>query len=143
MSPSARSGDSYPVAGILRRMWAVIIPLAGAFTASAAELVRGPYLQSGTPTSVIVKWRTDVPTASIVFYGDQPDDLALVTGQIHPTTEHQVRISGLSPASKYFYSVGSFGETLAGGDSDHFFITHPPAGSRKPVRIWAIGDCGT
>jgi acid phosphatase type 7 len=129
--------------GFLKRAWAVIIPLAAAFSVSAAELVRGPYLQSGTPTSVIVKWRTDVPTNSIVFYGDDPSELSHVTGHVQPTTEHQVRVSGLSPASKYFYRIGSFGETLAGGDAEHYFVTHPAAGVRKATRIWALGDCGT
>jgi acid phosphatase type 7 len=143
MSPSATRGELYLFAGILQHAWAVILPLAGGFAASAAELVRGPYLQSATPTSVIVKWRTDVPTNSIVFYGDHPGNLSYVAGHIQPTTEHQVRVSGLSPASKYFYRIGSFAETLAGGDSEHFFVTHPPAGSRRPTRIWAIGDCGT
>jgi acid phosphatase type 7 len=143
MLPSASPAALCSFPCVLRRAWAVIIPLAGAFAAGAAELVRGPYLQSGTPSSVIVKWRTDVPTHSIVFYGDHPDSLVYVTGHLQPTTEHQVRVTGLSPSSKYFYSIGSFGETLAGGDSEHFFVTHPPPGSRKPTRLWAIGDCGT
>src|SRR5947207_9612105 len=38
-------------------------------TAVAASLTRGPYLQSGTPTSLIVRWRTDTPTNSLVRFG--------------------------------------------------------------------------
>lgn len=33
------------------------------------RIVRGPYLQLGTPTSVIVRWRTDAATDSIVRWG--------------------------------------------------------------------------
>src|SRR5215204_5093058 len=113
------------------------------FEAWSAELVRGPYLQTGTPNSVIIKWRTDEPTNSIVLYGDAPDDLRSVAGSVQSTTEHQVRVSGLAPATRYFYSIGSFTERLAGGDSNHFFVTHPVVGRRKPTRIWALGDCGT
>ena len=35
----------------------------------APQLVRGPYLQSGSSTSVVVHWRTSIPTESIVWYG--------------------------------------------------------------------------
>ena len=30
-------------------------------------VIRGPYLQSGTPTSVIVRWRTDAATAAMII----------------------------------------------------------------------------
>jgi hypothetical protein len=36
--------------------------------AQKAQIIRGPYLQSVTPTSVLVHWRTDTPTASQVYY---------------------------------------------------------------------------
>jgi len=32
-------------------------------------LARGPYLQSGTTNSVILRWRTDLPCSSTVRYG--------------------------------------------------------------------------
>jgi hypothetical protein len=34
--------------------------------ASAAVLERGPYLQTPTSASMVLKWRTDVPTDSVV-----------------------------------------------------------------------------
>jgi acid phosphatase type 7 len=111
--------------------------------AVAAELLRGPYLQLGTPNSVIVKWRTDQVTESIVRYGLAPDELELSAVDLVPTTEHAVQILGLTPNTKYFYSIGSITENLAGGDENHFFLTHPIAGQAKPTRIWAIGDAGT
>ena len=97
----------------------------------------------GTPSGVIVKWRSDEPTESIVFYGTHPDDLLLVSGNLEQTTEHAVQVSGLDANTQYFYSIGSLFERLAGGDEAHSFVTHPRAGKPKPTRIWAIGDCGT
>jgi phosphodiesterase/alkaline phosphatase D-like protein len=55
-------------------------------------------------------------------------------------TEHEVRLSGLTPDTKYFYSIGSSALRLAGGP-DCYFVT-PPTNTR-PTRIWAIGDSGT
>ena len=78
----------------------------------AQTVVRGPYLQSGTPSSVIVKWRTDETTDSVVRYGLAPDSLTLSAANSDSTTEHEVEVTGLSALSadvKYFYSVDSAG----------------------------------
>ena len=112
----------------------------------APTVVRGPYLQSGTSSSVIIKWRTDVATDSLVRYGlgHDPDGLQLSATNSTPTTEHAVQLTGLSADVKYFYSVGSSSALqLAGGDSDHFVVTAPTPGTAKPTRIWVIGDSGT
>lgn len=121
---------------------AIAFLLACASGASGAELVRGPYLQSGTHTTVTIRWRTDEPTESIVLYGTEEDDLHLIAGDLEPGTEHEVELAGMDPATQYFYSVGSFFDTLASGP-DYFFVTHPRPGESKPTRIWVIGDCGT
>ena len=114
-----------------------------AWVAEAQTLVRGPYLQSGTPSSVIVKWRTDEATDSVVHYGLDPDGLTLSATNSTSTTEHAVQLTGLSADVKYFYAVGTSAVTLAGGDSDHFVVTAPDPGTAKPTRIWVIGDSGT
>ncbi len=109
----------------------------------SASVTRGPYLQIGTPNSTIVRWRTNVPTDSRVSYGTTQGSLTSVAGNPTQTTEHEVILSGLSPATKYFYSVGSTSQALAGNDASHFFITSPIAGSTNPTRIWILGDSGT
>ena len=111
-------------------------------TSHAAEIIRGPYLQVGTPSSVTLRWRTDEPAGSVVFFGADPSFLYQLTGSLDPVTEHEVTLFGLTPATRYYYSVGSLFEQLAFG-SDYTFTTSPPPGSRVPIRIWAIGDCGT
>ncbi len=129
------------------RLLGAVLVLLPAWVAEAQTLVRGPYLQSGTASSVIVKWRTDEATDSVVRYGPDPDSLTLSATNSTSTTEHAVQLTGLSADAKYFYSVGySVGTssvTLAGGDDDHFVVTAPDPGTAKPTRIWVIGDSGT
>ena len=106
-------------------------------------ILRDPYLQSGTSSSVIIKWRTDEATESVVHYGLDPNSLTLSASNSTSTTEHAVQLTGLSADVKYFYSVGTSSVTLAGGDRDHFVVTAPLPGTAKPTRIWVIGDSGT
>jgi len=106
---------------------------------AALSVVRGPYLQMGTPTSVIVKWRTDAASDSVVRYGLAPGNLEGEARVSALVRDHEVPLSGLLPDTKYYYSIGSSSATQAGGP-DHFFATSP-AGP-KPTRIWVIGDSG-
>ena len=42
-----------------------------------SSVTRGPYLQTGTPTSLVIRWRTDTATNSRVLFGtDIPFDMA-------------------------------------------------------------------
>ncbi|HUR28269.1 MAG TPA: hypothetical protein VM509_08775, partial [Planctomycetota bacterium] len=106
-------------------------------------LARGPYLQLATPTSALVRWRTDHPVASRVAYGSSPgaltnwiDDPALVT-------EHEITLGGLVAGARTYYSVGSPTVVLAPGDPAQFVAPAPVAGSTDPFRAWIIGDAGT
>jgi hypothetical protein len=109
----------------------------------SASVTRGPYLQLGTPNSTIVRWRTNVPTDSRVSYGTTQGSLTTNADNPTSTTEHEVLVSGLSPGTKYFYSIGSTGQVLAGNDSNHHFVTSPTPGSSVATRIWVLGDSGT
>ena len=106
------------------------------------DILRGPYLHVATPSGVVVRWRTDLPTESRVSFGPTPTALASSVTQPGPTTEHEVELTGLDPDSIYYYEVGTSTLTLAGGDADHFFRTAPPPDAPGPIRIWAIGDSG-
>jgi hypothetical protein len=125
-----------------RTFCAVAVMLICAVSAHALDLVRGPYLQTATPTSIIIRWRTDEPTESLVHYGVAPTNLHLIAGDLLLTTEHIVEIAGLNPATRYYYSVGDLEEEFIWGP-EYFFFTHPVPGTVRPTRIWAIGDCGT
>ncbi len=110
---------------------------------AAQTVTRGPYLQRGTPDSVVVRWRTNYATDSRVTYGAAP---GVVDGQatsLNLATDHAVLLTGLDPATVYYYTVGTTSQTLAGGDAEHYFRTSPVVGSTEPQRIWVLGDSGT
>src|SRR5207247_7038055 len=109
---------------------------------SSVTLTRGPYLQLGTPTSIVVRWRTSAPVVGRVQFGPSP---GVVTGSTQETSarmEHEVRLTGLAPETIYYYSVGTPTAVIA-GDATFHFRTSPVAGTERPVRMWVIGDSGT
>lgn len=113
-----------------------------AYNLPAQSILRGPYLQSPGPNSIIIRWRTDSLTDSRVTYGTT---LGAATWHIDTaklTTEHRVLLKGLSPRTKYYYQIGSSSQTLRGPDAQLFFTTAPESNSNTPVRVWAIGDFG-
>jgi hypothetical protein len=123
-------------------VWLVATLLCAASASVAQEITRGPYLQTGTPNSIIVRWRTDIPTDDRVLYGPQPDQLTWVVENSELTTEHIVTLNGLTPHSIYYYAVGTGSTILAGGDAEHYFRTSPLPGTCEPTRVWAMGDFG-
>lgn len=106
----------------------------------SVNLTRGPYLQSGTTTNIIVRWRTDDDATSQVRFGLTPTALEWSVTVQGSTTEHSVTLTNLSPNRKYYYEVTDGSAVLAGGNGYHF-VTAPAA--PKPTRIWALGDSGT
>ncbi len=107
------------------------------------SLHRGPYIQIVTPTSAVIKWKTDVPTDSRVRYGTTAGELLSSVDDPALSVEHEVTVTGLSPSSTYYYLIGTSTATLGGNTSSHFFKTHPLQSTPAAVRIWAIGDAGT
>ena len=110
-------------------------------TAASLSLTRGPYLNLSTQNSIYVRWRTNNATNSTVKYGTSASSLTLTANDATVTTEHVVKLTGLSTATKYYYSIGSSTTTLQ-GDTGNYFTTNPVVGSTGAVRIWAIGDFG-
>ena len=119
------------------------LALGGATAAEAATVTRGPYLQMGTDHSVVVRWRTDVPTNSSVSYGTCLGCLIWFADHAAITTEHEVTLWPLSADTRYYYAVGTTTQMLAGNDASHFFRTSPGLGASKSTRIWVLGDSGT
>ncbi len=122
--------------------WIIIAGSASWKPCAAQSVTRGPYLQTGTLTSVVVRWRTDLPTDSRVRYGTEVGSLNDAVQDPSLTTEHVMMVSGLNPATTYYYAVGTIASTLAGGDAVHYFRTSPPVDATRPVRVWVIGDSG-
>jgi hypothetical protein len=112
-------------------------------SAPEALLTRGPYLQACSPTSVVIRWRSDLEEDSQVRYGLTPEALSESCFDGQAVTEHVVAVTNLAPDTRYFYSVGSSARVLAGGGAGFSFRTHPPAGTTKPLLLWVTGDAGT
>ncbi|MYD44018.1 MAG: HYR domain-containing protein [Gammaproteobacteria bacterium] len=118
------------------------LELAAVVEDESPALVRGPYLQMGTPSSMVIRWRTDGYTDTQLSYGAAVDELSETISNEVLTTEHEVLITGLDSNTKYFYEIGNSNMTFAGNDSGHYFKTSPPKGSDDPIRVWVIGDSG-
>ncbi|HEX5053092.1 MAG TPA: fibronectin type III domain-containing protein, partial [Planctomycetota bacterium] len=105
-------------------------------------VVRGPYLQDGTPHGAVVRWRTNQPTGTQLWLGSSPASMQSAYFDAGPSSEHAARVSGLQPETTYHYAIG---------DANGMFATVPPAtlttlpppGAVRPVRAWILGDAGT
>lgn len=105
--------------------------------AAGATLARYPSVWLQTPTSVLLAWRTDVPTAGKILYGLTPD-LGTEAAHAGTTADHSVSIAGLTPSSRYYYRVVSGPDTLTDGTDS--FSTAPA--TTEPFRFLAFGDPG-
>ncbi|MEO2092690.1 MAG: metallophosphoesterase family protein, partial [bacterium] len=104
---------------------------------------RGPYLQQASSTAQVVRWRTTSSSTGRVWIGSSPSTLGVWVDDTITSNLHAVEVSGLQPATRYYYAVGTTAGILAGGDIEHTFRTPPVIGTREPVRMWVIGDSGT
>jgi PKD repeat protein/murein DD-endopeptidase MepM/ murein hydrolase activator NlpD len=110
--------------------------------ASGAVVTRGPYLQMQSDDGIVVRWRTDLATDSVVRYGAAPGSLDQSVTVAGSRTEHEVMLAGLGAATTWYYSVGESGGPIA-GDASYFFSTAPVQGLSADTRIWVLGDSGT
>jgi len=106
-----------------------------------AKLIRGPYLQAATESSIVVRWRTNVATRSRVSYGLAANSLTKSIDDLELSTEHEIKLIGLQPNTKYYYGVGALNDTLMKGE-DTYFATLPKVGEEGMYRIGVFGDCG-
>ncbi len=105
-------------------------------------LIRGPYLQVGGPTTMTIRWRTDVFDRSRVKFGLSPDQLTQVQDDSTLVTDHIVTLSNLQPLTKYYYSIGAFEDTVLQSGPDNYFYTLPEDNSEGLIRLAGFGDCG-
>lgn len=117
--------------------------VAWAISSFPAQVTRGPYLQMSTSSSMVIRWRTNIATDSRVNFGNIQTQLDQIVFDSAVTKEHELQLGGLSPNSRYYYSIGSTSAVLDGGDAGYFFETSPSPGATIASRIWVIGDSGT
>jgi hypothetical protein len=66
-------------------------------------ILKGPYLQRPTETSIVVRWETDAATLGLVEYGSPPAQVR--PSPDDPVTLHGVSVEGLLPGTRYDYRV--------------------------------------
>lgn len=131
----------------------------------SGTLTRSPYLNLATHNSIVVRWRTSQSVVGRVRYGTSPTNLDQSLDESSAKTDHEVKLTGLTPYTRYYYSVGSSFDTLTPevtditsvktGNTgsvaftfptptaaDYTFRTSPVPGTATPTRIWVVGDCG-
>ena len=105
--------------------------------------VREPYLQMMSSDSVTIRWQSQSEFSGVIRYGIRPEQLNKVQHETTVGEEHEIRLTGLKPATKYFYSAGD--GTKANFQGKNFwFKTSPEIQTAKntPVRFWVTGDQG-
>lgn len=107
------------------------------------SIIRGPYLQNGTNNSMVVRWRTADLSESILKYSTDINTITTIIQDPMRKYNHEVLITGLQPATRYYYEVYNESDTLSAADSSQYFQTNPISGQAVPTTIWALGDCGS
>jgi len=101
-------------------------------------LVRGPYLQLGSPDRASILWRTSEPAAGAARILREDGSLFGEFTEPAPATDPIVEITGLDPATTYTYRIFANGLDLGGP----FRLRTFPARDADAVRFAAMGDSG-
>lgn len=109
-----------------------VMPLLAAVPARA-DLVKQPWLQNLTDSSVVVMWQTDSATAGLVQFG--PDTTyGSEVAHLDPATVHECTLFSLTRDTVYHY------RTLAAGDTSADNTLHTPVETGGWFRFLASGD---
>jgi hypothetical protein len=104
------------------------------------SMIVKPYLQNAEPTSIHIMWESSTSGSSTVEYGQTNSLGSTATGSsitgFGVSRIHDVEITGLIPATKYFYKTvtGSLESTV------YFFKTPPLKSSEASFNIVAMSD---
>lgn len=102
---------------------------------------REPYLQMVSSEGITLRWQSGRREVGLVRYGRDPARLDQVAYEETARISHEVRLGGLAPATRYYYSVGTE-EAVYRGGPDYWFHTAPLPDGGGPVRFWVQGDPG-
>ncbi len=106
-----------------------------------SEVTMGPYLQKATSTTMTVRWYTFSAVDSKVTYGTSLGNLTQSVVVSGSSTSHSVTLTGLTPYTKYYYSVGS-SSAISQSGPDNYFLTSPLSGTNSRYTFWVTGDVG-
>ena len=110
--------------------------------AGGLDIVKGPYLQQVTPTSIVIMWETNTRAASQVDYS--PDGSTWYQ-RIDPTKVkiHEVQLTGLAVDTAYYYTVTSVDRSKTVTSAQSTFATAPATATPRDFRFVAYGDTRT
>lgn len=108
----------------------------------SARIIRGPYIEDPTQTTMILRWQTDEPSPGWVEYGPAPRCNQIMT-VVPEGTQHKAVLYGLVPNQDFCYRVYVYNESRDGAQE-------PASGSfrtlysaeRKTVNFLALGATG-
>jgi hypothetical protein len=101
---------------------------------------RAPYIQMLTPDSVVIRWMTADDELGIVRFGEDQEHLSSIELESSPVKNHTVKLSGLKPATRYYYQTGTISNFYQDDTGKQWFYTQPE--DVQATRIWVIGDSG-
>jgi hypothetical protein len=102
---------------------------------------RGPYMTVPHNDKITIQWGTATSTNSEVRYGTTEGGLNNIVNDASQKSSHSITLSGLTPNTKYYYSVGTIGNSLEQGPNNYFFSS-PVENDSVPLRFWVTGDFG-
>ena len=110
--------------------------------AEASELLIVDVFVDGiTPTSAVVHWQTNLPSSSLVEYGETPSYGSWSSLDPDPVLDHAVELSGLSAGTTYHFRVLSDdGQGHAAQSADDVFDTPFDALTISGLRVDEVGD---
>jgi hypothetical protein len=106
--------------------------------ASGVTITRGPTIEFADDHSAVISWTTSDAAPSVIYYGSRRRDLAQTAEAASGTTFHRVHLSGLDPATTYFFSIDTGQGQPAGPVST--FQTVPADG--QPIYNQQAADAG-
>ena len=101
---------------------------------------RAPYIQMLSSNSVVIHWLTENNQVGIVHFGEDKDDMSTIIIENGASKNHILNLTGLRPATKYYYHVGQIIDKQDFDPEKHWFYTHPD--KVMPTRVWVLGDSG-
>ena len=106
------------------------------------DAARTPYLQVASSDSITIRWQTKKQNIGVVRIGRDIHQVDKVFSEDVADDEHSIRLTGLQPNTKYYYSVGTHKFSIYEG-SDYWFRTSPsPNDKSTAIRFWVTGDQG-
>jgi hypothetical protein len=94
--------------------WCLLVFLLWPAWLEAVEVVDGPRVEVAGTTAT-VRWKLDGPAGGTVRFGVNEADLNRSQKSPVVAAEHSVRLDGLSPGTRYFFSVGTARRPLREG----------------------------